>query len=833
MEISSQSQPASSGHSQSVRFWPPSSQGSVVQESEGRESQYDATQTEDENAVHAMLDAPRPAVHQQVEVAYFARLISLCSDVPERQLMKAHSSPQTQHPERECVHILGRSARCDVRYKDPRISSVHCRVFCMFNHVSLAHEVFIEDASANGTFLQTNNTMTSGIQRLVKGVPRQLRTGDEVYLVNPAVGESPLEACLSRRSFNPLRATSFLVVVTAAGMAAPPVAHFRHITPAYARAHNPVQGQGQGQGQGQPIASDRNAMSVAMLEHEEEEEEEYLQNSQDYVKQYKAKAKHTAAVAENSCEVEACRWDGDGDCDPSGAFVTRERSGSGSGVGSGGESNAINRKLLGGRKNSTSDTATVQSMIQKKRVIHDYYDLSSNVIGTGTYASVREARRKADGSSWAVKIIRTRNLDRRNSELILREAEMLRSLRHSCITHLEDVFEDKDNVYLVMELCIGGDLFDRILGSELGRYSEPTARRCFKNILEGISYLHSHDVAHRDIKPENILLTSRSCDVSVKISDFGLAKRVDETSRLRTIVGTPVYYAPEIMLRLGSVAGLGEYSLDADMWSAGVLLYAMLLGRLPWQQDEFHDFERQAGLGQPVRRAVRFEGLPAISAPAMDLIQRLLVEQPHLRLTAKQALAHPWIDDASVPASASSLLAESAASHQITAAAAVTAAATAKSSQQMDCSLTMDTTAHHAAKPSNRQSISTDSLTHTHTHTRAHATAAGSRGAAKKMIVVGTASGSGSGKGRGKPASEARGKPRTSKLSQAKATSHKASARPVGKRHLSQESQKAAAGKHALVESPSGDGALGIPPKAQRRRTAAAAAIATATVRLS
>jgi serine/threonine protein kinase len=304
----------------------------------------------------------------------------------------------------------------------------------------------------------------------------------------------------------------------------------------------------------------------------------------------------------------------------------------------------LSQSSVSSSTNSQSKVA-IQSKLQKKRSFYDFYEVSNTVLGTGTYASVREARRKNDGTIWAVKIINTRTLQQANTDLILREAEMLCSLRHRCITRLTDIFQDQSNVFLVMEMCVGGDLFDRIMEMEHGRYPEEKARQCMRNILDGLCYLHSKGVAHRDIKPENILLCSKHDDVNIKISDFGLAKRVDATSRLRTIVGTPIYYAPEISRCLGAVAGLAEYSVEADMWSLGVLLYALLFGRLPWQLEDIHAYEARVKLGQPCSRVVTFpcDLVHTVSATALDLITKLLIEQPSMRLTAEQTLNHPWI----------------------------------------------------------------------------------------------------------------------------------------------------------------------------------------------
>jgi serine/threonine protein kinase len=245
---------------------------------------------------------------------------------------------------------------------------------------------------------------------------------------------------------------------------------------------------------------------------------------------------------------------------------------------------------------------------------------------------------------FAVKVIDKRKIGTSsgncNLDGVLKEAEMIRSLRHPNIIHLEDIFENDTNIFLVMELSLGGDLFDRLYSKKY--YREDEARKVMKQILEAIAFLHSNNIAHRDLKPENILLTSRNSDVDIKIIDFGLAKKLGENGKLKTICGTPQYFAPEVLQQKNNELGSGYYSLEADMWSLGVMLYVLLSGQYPFisktggENALFLNITNgQYSFDTPI--------WTDISNEAKILIRKLLVVEASQRLTAKEALLSNWI----------------------------------------------------------------------------------------------------------------------------------------------------------------------------------------------
>ncbi|XP_050249503.1 CDPK-related kinase 3-like isoform X3 [Quercus robur] len=223
-------------------------------------------------------------------------------------------------------------------------------------------------------------------------------------------------------------------------------------------------------------------------------------------------------------------------------------------------------------------------------------------------------------------------------EDVRREVKILKALSgHQHLVKFHDACEDANNVYIVMELCEGGELLDRIL-SRGGRYAEEDAKFIVVQILSVVAFCHLQGVVHRDLKPENFLFTSRSEDADMKLIDFGLSDFIRTDERLNDIVGSAYYVAPEVLHR--------SYSLEADIWSIGVITYILLCGSRPfWARTE-------SGIFRAVLRAdPNFEDSPwpSVSAEAKDFVKRLLNKDYRKRMTAVQALTHPWLRNDSRP----------------------------------------------------------------------------------------------------------------------------------------------------------------------------------------
>ncbi|TYJ22305.1 hypothetical protein E1A91_A08G116400v1 [Gossypium mustelinum] len=239
------------------------------------------------------------------------------------------------------------------------------------------------------------------------------------------------------------------------------------------------------------------------------------------------------------------------------------------------------------------------------------------------------------GKSVAVKIISKAKMTSAISvEDVRREVKILKALSgHKNMIKFHDAFEDANNVYIVMELCEGGELLDRIL-SRGGRYTEGDAKNIIVQILSVVAFCHLQGVVHRDLKPENFLFTTRDEDAPMKIIDFGLSDFIRPDQRMNDIVGSAYYVAPEVLHR--------SYSVEADMWSIGVITYILLCGSRPfWARTE-------SGIFRSVLRAdPNFDDSPwpSVSVEAKDFVKRLLNKDHRKRMTAAQALAHPWLQD--------------------------------------------------------------------------------------------------------------------------------------------------------------------------------------------
>eukprot|EP01092_Planopodium_desertum_P003606 TRINITY_DN16666_c0_g1_i4.p1 TRINITY_DN16666_c0_g1~~TRINITY_DN16666_c0_g1_i4.p1 ORF type:complete len:278 (-),score=68.07 TRINITY_DN16666_c0_g1_i4:70-813(-) len=207
----------------------------------------------------------------------------------------------------------------------------------------------------------------------------------------------------------------------------------------------------------------------------------------------------------------------------------------------------------------------------------------------------------------------------------------MKKVNHRNIIKLKAVFEDPKKVYLVMELVTGGELFDRIV--EKGSYSERDAAVLVAKIVDAIANLHEQKIAHRDLKPENLLLKSKKSDTSVKIADFGLSRMIDEKAMMQTACGTPGYVAPEVL----KATGYGE---EVDMWSIGVIAYILLCGFPPFYGDTIPEIFEQIMAADFEYPDDYWKG---ISKSAKDFINKLLVVDPKKRLTARDALSHPWL----------------------------------------------------------------------------------------------------------------------------------------------------------------------------------------------
>ncbi|XP_046300066.1 death-associated protein kinase 3 isoform X1 [Marmota monax] len=281
--------------------------------------------------------------------------------------------------------------------------------------------------------------------------------------------------------------------------------------------------------------------------------------------------------------------------------------------------------------------------------VEDHYEMGEE-LGSGQFAIVRKCRQKGTGKEYAAKFIKKRRLasSRRgvSREEIEREVSILREIRHPNIITLHDVFENKTDVVLILELVSGGELFDFLAEKE--SLTEDEATQFLKQILDGVHYLHSKRIAHFDLKPENIMLLDKNVpDPRIKLIDFGIAHKIEAGNEFKNIFGTPEFVAPEIV----NYEPLG---LEADMWSIGVITYILLSGASPFLGETKQETLTNISA---VNYDFDEEYFSSTSELAKDFIRRLLVKDPkwsgghrcdlgwssRRRMTIAQSLEHSWI----------------------------------------------------------------------------------------------------------------------------------------------------------------------------------------------
>ncbi|XP_030583391.1 calcium/calmodulin-dependent protein kinase type IV [Archocentrus centrarchus] len=259
--------------------------------------------------------------------------------------------------------------------------------------------------------------------------------------------------------------------------------------------------------------------------------------------------------------------------------------------------------------------------------VEEFYSLSSE-LGRGATSIVYRCEEKQTQKPYAVKVLK-KTIDKK---IVRTEIGVLLRLSHPNIIQLKEIFETDTDIALVLELVTGGELFDRIV--ERGYYSERDAAHVIKQILEAVAYLHENGVVHRDLKPENLLYADLSLDAPLKIADFGLSKIIDDQVTMKTVCGTPGYCAPEILRG-------NAYGPEVDMWSVGVILYILLCGFEPFFDPRGDQYMYSRILNCDYEFVSPW--WDEVSLNAKDLVSKLIVLDPHKRLSVREALQHPWV----------------------------------------------------------------------------------------------------------------------------------------------------------------------------------------------
>ncbi|XP_035997854.1 calcium/calmodulin-dependent protein kinase type II subunit gamma isoform X23 [Fundulus heteroclitus] len=269
----------------------------------------------------------------------------------------------------------------------------------------------------------------------------------------------------------------------------------------------------------------------------------------------------------------------------------------------------------------------------------DEYQLYEE-LGKGAFSVVRRCVKKSSGQEYAAKIINTKKLSPRDHQKLEREARICRLLKHPNIVRLHDSISEEGFHYLVFDLVTGGELFEDIVAREY--YSESDASHCISQILESVNHIHQHDIVHRDLKPENLLLASKMKGAAVKLADFGLAIEVQgDQQAWFGFAGTPGYLSPEVLRK-------DPYGKPVDIWACGVILYILLVGYPPFWDEDQHKLYQQIKAGAYDFPSPEWD---TVTPEAKNLINQMLTINPAKRITAEQALKHPWICHRSTVAS--------------------------------------------------------------------------------------------------------------------------------------------------------------------------------------
>lgn len=275
-------------------------------------------------------------------------------------------------------------------------------------------------------------------------------------------------------------------------------------------------------------------------------------------------------------------------------------------------------------------TAVLEKRHDNNEDIRDKYALGA-ILGSGSFGQVREASLKSGGSEVrAVKMIERDNDDGEwsNQAIFVREVGLLQTIQHDNIISYYDFYEDLHFLYVVMELCKGGEVFAKIV--EIKRFSEKNAASLGQQMLLAMLYIHQKSIAHRDIKAENFMLAEPSINAKVKMIDFGMACKFEDKQVLTELCGSPHYLAPELIGQ--------KYDYRADVWAFGVLLYLLQYGHYPYDAKHPRDIMVKI-LTEPIRWQTKVK----LSKDGLDFLKKLLEHEPKKRMSAEEALAHTWM----------------------------------------------------------------------------------------------------------------------------------------------------------------------------------------------
>lgn len=271
-------------------------------------------------------------------------------------------------------------------------------------------------------------------------------------------------------------------------------------------------------------------------------------------------------------------------------------------------------------------------VIKKVGKIRDHYRIGK-VLGSGAFGEVRLCLHKETQTQRAVKVLRKNLLDDKEMDMLKNEISILKAMDNPNIVKMFEFLEDEKRIYIVTEICKGGELFDEILNRS--KFDEKDAAIVMKQLLSAINYCHKQNIVHRDLKPENMLLEQDKDLEKLKIVDFGTSMTFNPDNALDEKLGTAYYIAPEVIKK--------NYNEKCDLWSCGVIMYILLSGEPPFN-DLKADNEAIMKKVEKGKYDITKGVWKTISKDAKDLIKRLLTYKPDDRISAEEALTHPWLE---------------------------------------------------------------------------------------------------------------------------------------------------------------------------------------------
>ncbi|CAD8095563.1 unnamed protein product [Paramecium primaurelia] len=286
------------------------------------------------------------------------------------------------------------------------------------------------------------------------------------------------------------------------------------------------------------------------------------------------------------------------------------------------------KKTISGTMKLTPEMLVRKQCITEKFLAH--YEIVKK-IGQGGFGEVYLVKHLSTEHLRAAKVVLRKTIN--CEEKLLEETEILKTLDHPNIVKVLEIFADFKYYYIVTEYCQGGELLERI--KTITNYNENLAAKYMRQVFSAIQYCHQKNIVHRDLKPENILFDSRDPDANLKVIDFGASEKMIDSSNLTKKIGTPYYVAPEVLSDQG-------YDEKVDIWSCGVILYILLIGRPPFKGSsdiETLRLARQGKLNTNSERWLR------TNQQARDLIMKMIVVDPKNRISMQEAFNHPWIQN--------------------------------------------------------------------------------------------------------------------------------------------------------------------------------------------